>query len=220
MHQTIQNLIQIQEEIKEKIGTFKNETHNPNIIAVSKTFKIEYIKHLVDHGHRHFGENKVQEAYEKWFEIKGKNKMLNLHMIGKLQTNKVKIAFKIFDFIHSLDNIKLANKIAEEQKKYEKKIKLFIQVNLANEKQKSGISFEKVQELYEFCTEQGLNVIGLMCLPPYDEESGKYFSKLEKLNKYLNLKDLSMGMSHDYLTALEFNSTFLRIGSKIFGDRS
>lgn len=220
MHQTVQNLIQIEREIKEKMREIENFEYSPDIIAVSKTFKIDHIQHLIKHGHKHFGENKVQEAFEKWFEIKQKIKNINLHMVGKLQTNKVKIALKVFDFIHSLDNIKLAKKISEEQKKYEKKVKLFIQVNLADEKQKSGVSYDKVRELLDYCNINELNVIGLMCLPPFNEKSDKYFSKLMALNNTLNLKNLSMGMSSDYLTALEYNTTFLRIGSKIFGERN
>ena len=178
-----------------------------------------HIKHLIDHGHLHFGENKVQEALEKWPEIKSEKKKINLHMVGKLQSNKVKFALKIFDYIHSVDNIKLAKKISTEQKKYEKKPKIFIQVNIGNEVQKSGISYDHFKEFYDLCKTNDLDVIGTMCIPPDDNKSDIYFAKLKKLNDNNNLKEISMGMSNDYLNAVEHQSTFLRIGSKIFGER-
>ena len=174
---------------------------------------------LIEYGHYHFGENKVQEAFIKWSEVKTKNKDIKLHMIGRLQSNKVKQAVKIFDYIHSVDSIKLAKKIAEEQKKLNKKVKLFIQVNLNNEDQKSGISIDLVSDLLESCREYKLEVLGLMCLPPIDKAPGEFFSMLKKKNDELQLNSLSMGMSNDYLEAINYNSNFLRIGSKIFGPR-
>ena len=220
MHQTIKNLIEIQSEIKQNIGKLGLANYHPKIIAVSKTFKIDYISNLIDFGHLHFGENKVQEASDKWKFIKEKNNSIKLHMIGKLQTNKVKQALKIFDYIHSVDSKKLAQKISNEQKNLNKKVHIFIQVNLANEAQKSGIRTDEISDLLEFCKQSNLNVLGLMCLPPFDEDSDKYFSDLKCLNDKFSLKDLSMGMSHDYLKALKYKASFLRIGSKIFGNRN
>ena len=219
MHKNIKNLIYIQNEIKSKISENKIEDYNPNIVAISKTFKIDDILPLIEHGHIHFGENKVQEALDKWSEVKSKNINIKLHMVGKLQTNKVKFAIKIFDYFHSVDNIKLAKKIAEEQRKINKKSKIFIQVNIGNEPQKSGISKIEVKNFYNSCIELGLNVIGTMCIPPNDNKPDIYFSEMKKINQNLGLKDISMGMSDDYLNALKYNSTFLRIGSKIFGER-
>ncbi len=191
----------------------------PKIIAVSKTFSIDRIKPLIDYGHIHYGENKVQEANEKWGLIKQNNKNLKLHLIGRLQTNKVKIAVKLFDYIHSLDSEKLADKIYTQQKEQDKKIKLFIQVNMGEEDQKSGIKKSEVVDFYYYCKNKDLNVLGLMCIPPFDEDSSKFFKEMKKLNDDLNLKELSMGMSSDYLTALENSSTYIRIGSSIFGKR-
>ena len=192
----------------------------PNVIAVSKTFKLEKILPLIDYGHNDYGENKVQEAIEKWTLIKEKKPNIKLHLIGRLQTNKVKFAIKIFDFIHSLDSIKLAKKIAEEEKKQNKKVQLFIQVNIGNEVQKSGVDVKNLTDLYDCCKELDLNVIGLMCIPPFDEDSEKYFKEMKILNKKFNLSSLSMGMSSDYLKAIENSATHVRIGSKIFGSRS
>ena len=192
----------------------------PKIIAVSKTFKIDHILPLVEYGHLDYGENKVQEAIEKWTDIKIKNDRINLHLIGKLQTNKVKFALKIFDYIHSLDNEKLAKKISDEQEKQNKKPKIFIQINLGEEVQKSGIIKENLLDFYQFSKDLGLNIIGLMCIPPFGEDSSKFFSKMTELKELINLKELSMGMSSDYINALEYNSTYLRIGSDIFGQRS
>ncbi len=175
---------------------------------------------MVEYGHLDYGENKVQEAIEKWTDIKTKNDRINLHLIGKLQTNKVKIALKIFDYIHSLDNEKLAKKISDEQEKQNKKPKIFIQINLGEEVQKSGIMKENLLDFYQFSKDLGLNIIGLMCIPPFGEDSSKFFSKMTELNELINLKELSMGMSSDYINALEHNSTYLRIGSDIFGQRS
>ena len=192
----------------------------PNIIAVSKTFKLEKILPLIDHGHIDYGENKVQEAIEKWTSIKEKKPNIKLHLIGRLQTNKVKFAIKIFDYIHSLDSIKLAKKISDEEKKQNKKIQLFIQVNIGNEDQKSGVDLKNLTNLYNYCKELDLNVIGLMCIPPFEEDSEKYFKEMKNLNKKLNLNNLSMGMSSDYLKAVENSATHVRIGSNIFGSRN
>ena len=220
MHKNIKNLIYIQNEIKSKIFENKIKDYNPNIIAISKTFKIDHILPLIEYGHIHFGENKIQEAMDKWSEIKNKYSKIKLHMVGKLQTNKVKFAIKIFDYIHSVDNIKLAKKISDEQKKNNKKPKIFIQLNIGNEVQKSGISKSEINFFYNYCKELGLDVIGTMCLPPNDNEPEIYFSEMKKLNQELGLNEISMGMSDDYLIALKYHSTFLRIGSKIFGQRS
>ena len=219
MHKTVQNLINIQDLIKSKQSLLKNNTKIPNIIAVSKTFHLNQILPLIEYGHTDFGENKVQEAIEKWSEIKSNNNKINLHLIGKLQTNKVKISLKLFDFIHSLDNEKLAKKISEEQKKQNFKPKLFIQVNIGNETQKSGIHIQKLFEFFNYCKELDLNIVGLMCIPPIDEDPEISFSRMNYLNKKMNFKELSMGMSSDYLSAINFNSTYLRIGSEIFGPR-
>ncbi len=190
-------------------------------MAVSKTFALEDILPLINHGHIHFGENKVQEAIEKWVQIKKDFTNVKLHMIGKLQTNKVKFVIPLFDYIHSLDNIKLAKKISIEQKKFNKKLKIFIQINIANEKQKSGIMPDELESFYKICiSELDLNIIGLMCIPPNDDKSNHYFSKMKKLKTKMNLDDLSMGMSKDYLDALENEATYIRLGSKIFGKRT
>ena len=220
MHKNIKNLIYIQNEIKSKISEHKIKDYNPHIIAISKTFKIDHILPLIKYGHIHFGENKIQEAMDKWPEIKNNNIQIKLHMVGKLQTNKVKFAIKIFDYIHSVDNFKLAKKISDEQKKNNKKPKIFIQLNIGNEVQKSGISKSEINFFYNYCKELGLDVIGTMCLPPNDNKSEIYFSEMKKLNQELGLSEISMGMSDDYLIALKYHSTFLRIGSKIFGQRS
>ena len=193
----------------------------PNIIAVSKTFPLHIIEPLIQNGHTHFGENKVQEALIKWESIKQKNKELKLHMLGKLQTNKVKFAVGFFDYLHSVDNIKLAEKIANEQQKNNLKPKIFLQINIGNEEQKSGVSLNNLKELYELSVKDfNLDVIGLMCLPPENKDPKEYFSKTKQLNDELKLGQLSMGMSSDYLKAIEFKSTYLRIGSKIFGERN
>ena len=215
MHNTIKNLIYIEDLIKSKV----NHNKLPKIIAVSKTFSIDKILPLVEYGHIHYGENKIQEAMDKWTEIKIRNNIIKLHLIGKLQTNKVKFALKIFDYIHSLDSEKLANKISEEQKKQDKKPKIFIQVNIGNEDQKSGINKEKLFDFYKFCKNLNLDIIGTMCIPPNDKNATNYFSEMNKINQELNFKDLSMGMSGDYLDAVKNNSTYVRIGSKIFGSR-
>ena len=192
-----------------------------NIIAVSKTFPIEHIHPLIEHGHIHYGENKVQEATAKWSEQKKNNQNLKLHMIGKLQSNKAKDAVKIFDYIHSLDSKKLADALAKHQKNLNKKIKYFIQVNIANEIQKSGIPVSELEPFYNYCVNEiNLNIIGLMLIPPNDNNSVKYFKSLNELNKSLVLENLSMGMSSDYIDAIKYGATFVRLGSSIFGDRS
>ncbi len=220
MHKTVQNLINIQNLIKSKQSVLKNNKIIPRIIAVSKTFKLNHILPLIEYGHTDYGENKVQEAIEKWSEIKSNNNKIILHLIGKLQTNKVKISIKLFDFIHSLDNEKLARKISDEQKKQNLKPKLFIQVNIGNESQKNGIHIKKLEEFHNFCKELNLNVVGIMCIPPIDEDPEKSFLRMNYLKKKLKLEELSMGMSSDYLDAIKYNSTFLRIGSSIFGPRT
>ena len=220
MHKTVQNLINIQNLIKSKQSVSKNDSKIPKIIAVSKTFTLNYILPLIEHGHIDYGENKVQEAVEKWSEIKSKKKNLKLHLIGKLQTNKVKIAVKLFDFIHSLDNEKLARKISDEQKKQKLETKLFIQVNIGNESQKNGIHVNKLGEFYNYCKELNLNIVGIMCIPPIDDDPKVSFSKMSNLQEKMNFEEISMGMSSDYLDAIKYNSSFLRIGSSIFGPRS
>tara|TARA_B100001123_G_C15013777_1_gene908626 strand:+ start:158 stop:820 length:663 start_codon:yes stop_codon:yes gene_type:complete len=220
MHKTIENLNYIESQINSKILKLNINNYKPKIIAISKTFKIDHILPLIEHGHRDFGENKVQEALEKWSEVKNKNKNIKLHMVGKLQTNKVKFVLPLFDFIHSLDNLKLAKKISEEQKKYENKPKIFIQVNIGNELQKSGINKIELADFYGECVNLGLDVIGTMCLPPISNEPDIYFSEMKKITNIINLNNISMGMSEDYLKAIEYSSTYLRIGSKIFGARN
>ena len=220
MHKTVQNLINIQNLIKSKQSVLENNKIIPKIIAVSKTFKLDHILPLIEHGHIDYGENKVQEALEKWSEIKSNNNKIKLHLIGKLQTNKVKISVKLFDFIHSLDNEKLARKISDEQKKQNLKPKLFIQVNIGNESQKNGIHIKKLEEFHNFCKQLNLNVVGIMCIPPIEEDPEKSFLRMNYLKKKFNFEELSMGMSSDYLDAIKYNSTFLRIGSSIFGLRT
>ena len=219
MHETVKNLISIQSLINSKLLELKEKSGIPKIIAVSKTFKIDHILPLIQYGHLDFGENKVQEAIEKWTDIINQNKDIRLHLIGKLQTNKVKFAVKIFDYIHSLDNEKLAKKIAEEQAKQNVKPKIFIQINLGNESQKSGIIKENLLDFYNLSKDLGLNIIGIMCIPPFNEDSTKFFSQMSELNEIINLKELSMGMSSDFLNAIKYKSTYLRIGSNIFGQR-
>ena len=219
MHKSVQNLINIENRIKSNLSDL-NITNLPNIIAVSKTFKLDKILPLIEHGHLDFGENKIQEAVDKWSEIKNKRPELKLHMIGKLQTNKVKLAVKLFDFIHSVDSEKLAKKIADEQLKIKRNIKIFIQVNIGNEIQKSGIDQTATKNLILFCKELGLDVIGLMFIPPANIDPSNYFKEMNKINKSFEFCELSMGMSSDYIEASRNNATFLRIGSSIFGQRS
>ena len=214
-HNSINNLVNIQNSIKSKL----KDSKQPNIIAVSKTFDLEKILPLIEYGHINFGENKVQEAIDKWSSIKIKRPDLKLHLIGKLQTNKVKKALMIFDFIHSVDNEKLAKKIAEESKNINKRIKIFIQINIGNENQKAGIKKEELTSFYTFCKDLDLDIQGLMCIPPQEGEVKSYFNKMVELTKSMSPKNLSMGMSSDYIDAIECGATFLRIGSKIFGSR-
>ena len=215
MHESVQKLIQIEKLVKSKDTDLKKIT----IIAISKTFKLEKILPLIEYGHLDYGENKVQEALDKWSDIKSKKPNIKLHLVGKLQSNKVKFAVKIFDFIHSVDTKKLAKKIADEESKLKKKIKIFIQVNIGNEDQKSGVNKEELEDLFLYCKSLNLDVIGLMCLPPANHDPDPFFSELNELNKKFNLTELSMGMSSDYVKAIEHSSTYLRIGSEIFGQR-
>ena len=219
MHHTVKNLLDIENNIKTHLNEL-NVNNNPKIVAVSKTFKIDKILPLIEHGHIDYGENKVQEAVEKWTEIKKINSKVRLHMIGKLQTNKVKFAVQIFDYIHSVDSKKLAKKIADEQHKINKKVKIFLQVNIGDEYQKSGINKNDVQKLVFYCKEIGLDLIGLMCIPPINVDPENYFGEMNKLKKSLDLSELSMGMSSDFLIAVKYFSTYVRIGSSIFGQRS
>ena len=221
MHRNVHNLIQIEKEIQSNIANLDVSIKLPKIIAVSKTHPMASILPLINHGHLDFGENKVQEAIDKWQDTKQQFDNLNLHMIGKLQTNKVKQAISLFDFIHSVDNLKLAEKIANEQIKQKKNIKLFIQVNIGEENQKNGIEISNLENFYKSCiSDLNLDVVGLMCLPPIDQDVAPYFLKMKDIHTKLGLKELSMGMSNDYLKAIKFNSSYLRIGSKIFGQRN
>ena len=218
MHSSITNYEDIIRSIKSKLEGQKIIKF-PKIIAVSKTFGLDKILPLIEYGHLDYGENKVQEAIEKWTEIKIEKPEIKLHLIGKLQTNKVKFAIRIFDYIHSVDSAKLAKKISDEQTKQNKKIKMFIQVNIGSEEQKSGVNIHEIDELLSFCKELRLDVIGLMCIPPANEEPNEYFKRINFLNNKYNLKEASMGMSSDYLKAIENNTSYLRIGSSIFGKR-
>ena len=218
MHSTVQKLIVIENKIKSNLEDLKIN-NLPKIIAVSKTSKLDEILPLIDHGHTDFGENKIQEAIEKWTDIKEKNTNIQLHMIGKLQTNKVKLAVKLFDYIHSVDTEKLAKKISDEQEKINKKIKIFIQVNIGKENQKTGIDKDRVSDLVIYCKKINLNVVGLMCIPPVDQDPTIYFKEIFLINKKFNFSDLSMGMSSDYMQATQNGATYLRIGSSIFGKR-
>ena len=212
-------IIQRFNKIKSNITSIK-PIRPVNIVAVSKTFSLNHIQPLIDHGHKHFGENKVQEAFSKWSELKNSNNSLNLHMVGKLQSNKAKKAVEIFDYIHSLDNQKLADILSKEEQNLGKKLKYFIQVNIGNELQKSGVQAQELDSFYNYCIkEKNLNVIGLMVIPPNDNNTNKYFKILDELNNSLSLKELSMGMSADYYEAIKNNATFVRIGSLIFGNR-
>lgn len=219
MHKNVKNLIDLTTEVKEKINTIGKKNYEPKIIAVSKTFSLESISPLIDYGHIHFGENKVQEATQKWLNLKGVNKSIKLHMLGKLQTNKVKQAVAIFDYIHSVDSIKLATKIANEQIRQNRSLKIFLQINIGEESQKSGVLLNEVNQLAAECKNLNLDVIGLMCLPPISTDVSKYFSLIKEKNDELKFNELSLGMSSDYLEAIEFNTTFIRVGTKIFGKR-
>ena len=220
MHDQINNLVAIEKKIQQKLEGNKGALKIPKIIAVSKTFPISSIMPLINHGHLDFGENKIQEAVEKWVLIKKDFSHIKLHMVGRLQTNKVKSAIKIFDYIHSVDNKKLAIKIANEELKKKKKIKIFIQINIGNEDQKLGIKKEEAFIFYKFCRDLNLDVVGTMCIPPKEGNAESHFLEMNKINKELCLSGLSMGMSEDYLEAAQNNATFLRIGSKIFGQRN
>lgn len=218
MSNIVSNFIEINNFISSNFDqTKKNKI--PQVIAVSKTFPMTKIKPLIDCGHRHFGENKVQEAVEKWTDIKSKQSSINLHLIGRLQTNKVKLAINLFDYIHSLDSEKLAKKISTEEEKINKKTKIFIQLNIGNEEQKSGINVRDIFNFYTFCKRLNLNIIGLMCIPPANKKSDIYFNDMLNISRKLNLTELSMGMSSDYEEAIKYSATFVRIGSKIFGSR-
>jgi len=219
MHNSVQKYKDIISAIDKKLEEQKINS-SPKVIAVSKTFKLEKILPLIEYGHLDYGENKVQEAIDKWSEIKLKKKNIKLHLIGKLQTNKVKHALKIFDYIHSVDSMKLAKKIADEQNKQNKNLKLFIQVNIGDEEQKSGIKVDQIKDLIIFSKQLSLNIIGLMCIPPVNEDPDKYFDEIKILSNKFNLREISMGMSSDYLKAVENSSTYLRIGSSIFGERN
>ena len=220
MHHTESNLIEIKNKIKSKINLLSLDSYNPKVIAVSKTFKEQDILPLLNYGHNDFGENKVQEALSKWPKLKEKYDNVKLHMLGKLQTNKVKFAVDVFDYIHSLDNLKLANKLAKEIHKKKKKIKLFIQINLGGEKQKSGIEPCDLESFYENCLLLKLDIIGTMCIPPDNQDPKLFFKELLQLNNKMNFSEISMGMTNDYLDALEYKATFLRIGTGIFGKRT
>ncbi len=220
MHSNFEKLSLLKNKIKEIVDE-KQLKNDPKIIVVTKTFSLNKITPLLDSGHLHFGENKIQEAESKWLEAKKRYKNLQLHMIGKLQTNKAKKAIKLFDYIHSLDNKKLALKLYQHEKELNKKCKFFIQVNLAEEDQKSGIMLNSLSDFYKYCTsELSLNIIGLMCLPPANSKSDKFFKLLKKTAEQLNLKDLSMGMSSDYEQAILNGSTYLRLGTIILGQRN
>ena len=214
MHYSVKNLTYIEDKIKDVVNP------HPIVIAVSKTFGPEHIEPLLNAGHQHYGENKVQETITKWQNLKIKYNHVKLHMLGRLQTNKVKDCVKYFDFIHSLDSKKLAKKINDEQKKINKNLKIFVQVNIGEEDQKSGIHKNELEELVAYCKEINLNIIGLMCIPPANVDPSKYFKEMNSLNKKYGFHELSMGMSSDYLLACENSATFLRIGSSIFGSRN
>ena len=219
MHNTVKNLLDIENNIKVYLS--KSNTKKPvKVIAVSKTFNIEKILPLIEYGHVDYGENKVQEAIEKWSEIKKTNLNIKLHMVGRLQTNKVKFAVQIFDYIHSVDSEKLAKKIADEQFKINKKIKIFLQVNIGDENQKSGVNKNDLQKLISLCNDLKLEVIGLMCIPPLNLDPNKYFIEMKELSETFGFTELSMGMSSDYMLAVKNSSTYVRIGSSIFGQRS
>ena len=214
------NIVESFDKIKSNINE-SNNANNVKIVAVSKTFDLNHVMPLIDYGHIHYGENKVQEAAAKWSEIKKLRSQIKLHMVGKLQSNKAKKAVEIFDYIHSLDSQKLADILSRNQKEVNKSLNYFIQVNIGNESQKSGIPFNEVDEFYTYCrNENDMNILGLMAIPPNDDNTEKYFKSLSELNYSLGLKELSMGMSSDYKLALNYKATYLRIGSSIFGNRN
>ena len=220
MHTTLEKFTRVKNKVNEIINKKQLKT-NPKIVVVTKTFPLNKIVSLLENAHMHYGENKIQEAENKWIDIKNRYKDLQLHMVGKLQSNKAKRAVKLFDYIHSLDNAKLALKLSHHEKELNKKVKLFIQVNLAGDPKKSGIMFNDLNNFYNYCTKDlSLNVIGLMCMPPVDSNSQEYFNKLKKIAEQLNLEDLSMGMSSDYEQAILSGSTYLRLGTIILGERN
>ena len=220
MHATLEKLSRVKNKVNEIISKKQLKT-KPKIVVVTKTFPLNKILPLLENGHIHYGENKIQEAENKWIDTKNRYKDLQLHMVGKLQTNKAKKAVKLFNYIHSLDDDRLALKLSHHEKELNKKVKLFIQVNLADEPQKSGIMFNDLNNFYNYCTKDlSLNVIGLMCMPPVDSNSQEYFKKLKKAAQQLNLEDLSMGMSSDYEQAILSGSTYLRLGTTILGERN
>ena len=220
MHSSLQKLALIKNKVNEIISQKQLKT-NPTIIVISKTFSLEKIKPLLDNGYVHFGENKIQEAENKWLEIKNLNKNLQLHMVGRLQSNKAKKAVKLFNFIHSLDSEKLALKLSQSEKELNKKIKLFVQVNLGEESQKTGVDLKDLHNFYNYCSNDlQLNIVGLMCLPPVNLNSDKFFKILKSLAEKLNLKELSMGMSSDFEKAIINGSTYLRLGTAILGERN
>tara|TARA_B100001996_G_C18581247_1_gene562334 strand:+ start:335 stop:1006 length:672 start_codon:yes stop_codon:yes gene_type:complete len=220
MHKSLEKLKSIENKVNEIVSK-KQLKINPKIIVVTKTFAMKKILPLVEYGHINFGENKVQEAEDKWIDIKKNHKNIKLHMVGKLQTNKAKKAVKLFDYIHSLDNAKLASKLSKYEKEFNKKVKIFIQVNLGEENQKSGIVLNELNNFYSYCTKElSLNIVGLMCLPPANSNSHDYFILLKKAAEQLNLKDLSMGMSSDFENALILGSTYIRLGTAIMGERN
>ncbi len=218
MHSIVKNFTEIQDIINKQINE-TNLSKKPKIIAVSKTFKSEKIEPLLEHGHKDFGENKVQEALLKWTDLKVKYKDINLHLIGNLQSNKVKGALKIFNFIHSLDKESVAIKISKVQKELNLRPKIFIQINIGNEEQKSGLPVQNLEKFYKFCKDLDLNIIGFMCIPPFEEDPIRYFMRMNFLQKKFNLSELSMGMSSDFLQAIKYNASYLRIGTRIFGQR-
>jgi len=218
MHNSVKNLVNINNNIEATLKDLKIN-NDVKIVAVSKTFNLDKILPLIEYGHVHYGENKVQEAIDKWTNIKKENDKIKLHMIGKLQTNKVKFAVKLFDYIHSVESEKLAKKISDEAQKINRKIKIFVQVNIGSENQKSGIDTDQLEKLLAFCKKIELSVIGLMCIPPINVDPSDYFREMEILNNSYGFKELSMGMSSDYLKALKNSATYLRIGSSIFGKR-
>jgi len=221
MNYALANLVKIQQEIILKTSKSNNNIKLPKVIAVSKTFSMDNILPIINHGHINFGENKIQEAIVKWQVIKEKYNHLKLHMIGKLQKNKVKYAVKLFDYIHTLDNLRLAEKIANEEIKQNKKIKIFIQVNISEENQKNGIVTKELNNFYNVCINDfKLNIIGLMCIPANNTKNSYHYKEMYDVAKKLKIKELSMGMSGDYLDALNYGATYLRIGSKIFGERN
>ena len=225
MHEIVQRLIRIENQIKEESANL-NITKVPKVIAIAKTFPLEFIMPLIEHGHSHFGENKVQEGKIKWTNIKKEKPRLNLHFVGRLQTNKAKDVVKLFDYVHSLENIKQAEVLSKYENELKKKLKYFVQINVGNETQKSGVVFGDAKNFLEECVNKyDLDIIGLMCLPPFDKFPEKYFKEMKNLKNSLltshhnQSQELSMGMSNDYIAAIRYGSTYIRIGTKIFGER-